>query len=355
MDFEYTEDQLLLQNSIKGFFSKNFPSSYVREFIDDPSISEKLVKDLSNQGLLEIIGDDEDSLSEGLTYSVLTSYESGRAILPFQVLESHIASYILKKYTDNDQMANQLSSGEKIFTMGWNTQNVQINNNKVNGSISFVPFALFSDYMIASVEINDKNSILLLIDLKDNSKLNIDVVNSMDQTYPLYKVTFKDYEFNPKDILVEDINQTISKEISYLASLLISAEMIGGSEEILEKTVEYTKERQQFGQEIAKFQAVKHQAAEMYLLLESSKAALKYATWALSSNQESELDTVIPLLKSYVSESCNELIGKGIQLHGGIGFTWESDVHLYYKRARRNSLMHGDANYHKEQLFKQLI
>ncbi|MGV0602829.1 acyl-CoA dehydrogenase family protein, partial [Mycolicibacterium pulveris] len=121
----------------------------------------------------------------------------------------------------------------------------------------------------------------------------------------------------------------------------------------LAMTVDYVKNRVQFGRPVGSFQAVKHKCADMRIRVQASTAATYYAAMALDSGRD-DVDHAVSVAKAYVSDAVNEVAGEALQLHGGIGFTWEHDLHLYLRRARGNSLLSGDARHHREQLCRML-
>jgi len=125
-----------------------------------------------------------------------------------------------------------------------------------------------------------------------------------------------------------------------VARTALAIESVGGLEVVLEMAVAYSKERKQFGRAIGSFQAVKHLCADMLVALESARSAAGYAVWALADGSD-ELAVAAPLAKSYCSEAYFQAAGDNIQIHGGIGFTWEHDAHLYFKRAKSVELLFG--------------
>ncbi len=131
-----------------------------------------------------------------------------------------------------------------------------------------------------------------------------------------------------------------------VATLAVGADMLGGMSWILADTVEYAKTRQQFGKVIGSFQAVQHMCADMLLLAESSRSAVYYAAWALDAEPASAARHV-SIAKAYASDAAREVANRGVQVHGGIGFTWEHDLQLYYKRAKASEVLFGDAAYHR--------
>ncbi len=138
-----------------------------------------------------------------------------------------------------------------------------------------------------------------------------------------------------------------------LASVALAAEAVGGAERCLEMSVEYAKTRVQFGRPIGSFQAIKHKCADMLLEVESAKSASAYAGWAAQEDPD-ELALVAPLAKSYCTEAFFHCAAENIQIHGGIGFTWEHDAHLYFKRAKSSELLFGDPVHHREILAGRL-
>ena len=123
---------------------------------------------------------------------------------------------------------------------------------------------------------------------------------------------------------------------------------------VMEIAVEYAKARKQFGKPIGQFQAVQHLCADMLLLTESSRSAAYYAAWALQERAP-EAEAAVSIAKAYASDAYREVGNRGIQVQGGMGFTWENNVHLYYKRAKASELMFGDAAYHRERIARLVI
>jgi alkylation response protein AidB-like acyl-CoA dehydrogenase len=133
----------------------------------------------------------------------------------------------------------------------------------------------------------------------------------------------------------------------------LAAEMIGGAQRCLERAVDYAKQRHQFGRAIGSFQAIKHLCADMFVEVESARSAMYYAAWAADEDNE-ELPVVAPLAKAYASQAYSFAAAESLHVRGGIGFTWEDDAHLYFKRAKASELMYGDAAANKELMATRL-
>jgi len=138
-----------------------------------------------------------------------------------------------------------------------------------------------------------------------------------------------------------------------VAAIALAAEQLGGAQRALDMAVEYSKVRHQFGRPIGSFQALKHRMADLLLEVESLRSAVNYAATAVAENSE-ETPVVASLVKAYASETYFHVAAENIQIHGGIGFTWEHDAHLYFKRAKSSELFLGDATYHRDRLANRI-
>ena len=147
----------------------------------------------------------------------------------------------------------------------------------------------------------------------------------------------------------EDRAWPLLQEILDRAAIALAAEQVGGAQRCLDMAVDYAKERIQFGRPIGSFQAIKHKCADMMVKLESARSAAYYAA-CVASDGGDDLSVVASLAKAYCSEACFQCAADCLQIHGGVGFTWEYDVHLYFKRARASGVFLGDAAYHRERV-----
>jgi alkylation response protein AidB-like acyl-CoA dehydrogenase len=150
------------------------------------------------------------------------------------------------------------------------------------------------------------------------------------------------------------------EKIIALANIALAAEQMGGAQQVLDITVEYTKERAQFNRPIASFQSIKHKAADMMTRVEVARSGVYYAACIaqealVGGELAGELAEAASIAKSYTSDAYFKNAGEGIQMHGGVGFTWEYDVHLYFKRAKASEHFLGNGAYHREQLAKLLL
>ena len=138
-----------------------------------------------------------------------------------------------------------------------------------------------------------------------------------------------------------------------VAAIALAAEQLGGAQRALDMAVGYAKTRHQFGRPIGSFQAIKHRCADLLLEVSSLRAAVRYAAAAVAEDS-AEIPVVAAMTKAYASDVFFHVAAENIQIHGGIGFTWEHDAHLYFKRATSSELFLGDASYHRERLAQRI-
>src|SRR5207302_423435 len=185
----------------------------------------------------------------------------------------------------------------------------------------------------------------------DASGLTRTPLSTMDQTRKQAKLEFAN---TPARLIGNEgqawtgLNKTLD-----LAAVALAAEQVGGGQKVLDMSVEYAKVRVQFGRPIGSFQAIKHKCADMLLEVESAKSAAYYAGWAAAEDND-ELPVVASLAKAYCSDAYFHAAAENIQIHGGIGFTWEHPAHLYFKRAKSSELLLGDPTYHRELLAQRI-
>jgi alkylation response protein AidB-like acyl-CoA dehydrogenase len=184
--------------------------------------------------------------------------------------------------------------------------------------------------------------------------ITVTPLKTMDRTRKLGAVAFRGLKASSADV-VGEVNggwPVLAAAIDR-AKVALAAEMMGGAEKVLETAVAYTKVREQFGRPIGSFQAVQHKCANMMVDVEGAKSAVYYAAWAVS-NDAADAETAAAVAKAAASDAYRRTAADGIQVHGGIGFTWEHDMHLYFKRAKSSEFTFGDANFNRE-IVAQLI
>jgi alkylation response protein AidB-like acyl-CoA dehydrogenase len=238
----------------------------------------------------------------------------------------------------------------------WDADGIQMPAKKagagytLSGTKLFVHDAHKADLLVVPARTKKRGAdgiTLFLVDAKQDG-VSTTLLRTMDQTRKLCEVTFTNVKVG-KDAVLGTVDQGFGllDRLVDRAKVALCAEMCGGAQKVLDMSVDYAKVREQFGRPIGSFQAIQHKCANMMVQVESSKSATYYAAWAVA-NDVPEAHLAACMAKAYCSDAYRMVSGEGIQIHGGIGFTWEHDMHLYFKRAKGSEVTFGDATWNRE-------
>ncbi|HEX8685621.1 MAG TPA: acyl-CoA dehydrogenase family protein, partial [Pyrinomonadaceae bacterium] len=308
-------------------------------------------------------------LGLGLVEMAAVAEEMGRACLPGAFLSTLFAAALVERAGDGEQRAKSLepvAAGELKATValleegaGWEPEGVRLRAARDGGDITltgrklFVPDAGAADLVVCVAR--DGGRLALLPVGRGAAGMTVRPTPSMDATRKLYEVTFEGVRVAASDALGADGDAAGAlKAALEVATAVLCAEMVGGMQWVLDATVEYAKTRQQFGRPVGSFQAVQHMCADMLLLTESARSAAYYAAWALTENDPAA-GVAVSVAKAYCSDAYREVANSGVQVHGGIGFTWEHDLQLYYKRSKSSETLFGDATHHRERIARLVV
>jgi len=223
----------------------------------------------------------------------------------------------------------------------------------LSGTKLFVHDAHIADALVVAARTRPgagADGVSLFLLPKGTRGLEVTLLPTMDQTRKLCEVSLSDVSVGADALLgAAGAGWAPLSRVLDRATVALCAEMCGGAQKVLDMTVEYAKIRQAFGRPIGSYQGVKHRAADMLVDVENSKSITYYAAWALDEGA-AEAPLAVSMAKAYVSDAYRRVAAAGIQLHGGIGFTWEHDLHLYFKRAKGSEFTFGDATHHRERV-----
>ena len=369
MNFAFSDEQEELRTAVRRFLSEKSPETEVRRLMDttegyDPAVWSQMADQLGLQSLTI----PEEFGGSGFTYVELLVVleEMGAALLcaPFFSSVALAANALL---TSGDDEAKKsylpgIASGETIATLAitedngkWDFSGIECKAEKkgdgwvLNGHKMFVLDGHVANLIIVAAR--SAKGVSLFAVQGDAPGLTRTPLPTMDQTRKQARLEFSD---TPAVLIGTDggAEPGLSKTLD-LAAVALAAEQVGGAQRVLDASVEYAKTRIQFGRPIGSFQAIKHKCADMLLEVESAKSAAYYAAWAAAEDSD-ELPVVASLAKSYCSEAYFHSAAENIQIHGGIGFTWEHPAHLYFKRAKSSELLLGDPSYHRELLAQRI-
>ncbi len=358
----------MLRRSARDFLVKECSSKVVRRLMEapnpyDPSLWKK-VADLgwTALGIPERYGGVGSFLD-----LIVVLEEAGRALLPgpfFATMGLAVPALIeagteAQKKEALGAIASGTARGTMAFTEPsgrWDASGVDLAAKPVGGGWRldgvklFVPDADAADYtVVAGRTRGEGEDGITLFLVKGRPKgMAVTQLKTMDMTRRWCEVRFDGVELDA-DALMGTPHKgwaPLKRSLEW-ATAALCAEMIGGAQKVLEASTEYAKTRHQFGKPIGIYQAVSHKLADMLVLSESGRSATYYAAWAVDADAP-DRSLAASMAKAYVSDAYRKVAGDGIQVHGGIGFTWEHDMHLYFKRAKASEVTLGDATYHRE-------
>ncbi len=365
MDFALDEDQVALQRVVREFLADRSPESAVRAQMADAAGYDRNLWDLM-AGQLGLCGIaiPEEYGGAGFTFLELglVLEELGRslAVSPF-FASCVMAAQLLLAVDDESARKDYLpgiAAGSLIGSVAlaedsgsWRPQDVTTRAEDLDGAWrltghkSYVLDGTVAGLLLVIAR-TDAGPAVFAVDATA-AGLARERLPTLDQTRKQARVTF---DGTPARLL-----GTVAGAEAAIATMLdrsaiaLAADALGGTGKVLEMSVEYAKIREQFGRPIGSFQAIKHKCASMLVDLESSRSAVYYALWAVSAGEPDER-MVAPLAKAFCVDTYLHAAGENIQIHGGIGFTWEHPAHLYLKRAKSSQVLLGDSDFHRQQL-----
>jgi alkylation response protein AidB-like acyl-CoA dehydrogenase len=372
MNFGFNEEQELLRNTARKFFENECGSDTVRRLMETPEgISAELWKKLAEQGWLGLIYPEPyDGMGLGLVDLVVLMEEMGRAVAPgpyfSTVLLGGLAILEAGGEAQKKEWLPRIAAGDKRVSLAWMEPSAQLGPAGVtltavekgakytlSGTKLFVHDAHTADALVVAARTGPgagADGVSLFLLPKGTKGLQVTLLPTMDQTRKLCEVACSDVTVGAAALLgAAGAGWAPLSRVLDRATVALCAEMCGGAQKVLDMTVEYAKIRQAFGRPIGSYQGVKHRAADMLVDVENSKSITYYAAWALDENSP-EAPLAVSMAKAYVSDAYRRVAAAGIQLHGGIGFTWEHDLHLYFKRAKGSEFTFGDATHHRERV-----
>jgi alkylation response protein AidB-like acyl-CoA dehydrogenase len=368
MDFAFSEEQEMLRRTAREFLAKECGPKTVRRLMESPDgFDAALWKKIADLGWTALgIPEQYGGVGTFLDLVVVLE-EAGRALLPgpfFSTMGLAVPALLeAGTETQKKEALGVIASGAAKATLAmtepsgrWDASSVALTAKqsgggwRLDGVKLFVPDAHLADYIVVAARSRGEGEEgLTLFLVKGRPKgMTIQPLDTLDMTRRWCEVRFDGVQLDADAVMgAPDKAWPRLKRALEWAAAALCAEMVGGVQKVLETSTEYAKTRQQFGKPIGIYQAVSHKLADMLVLSESGRSATYYAAWAVDADAP-DRSLASSMAKAYVSDAYRKVAGDGIQVHGGIGFTWEHDMHLYFKRAKSSEVTLGDATYHRE-------
>lgn len=355
MEFALTDDQHLIQDSARTLLAETAGLDRLHQVIKssagwDEILWRALACDLGFTGLM--VPEAYGGSGLGAVEMALVLEETGSALAAVPFFETAVlgAQTILLAGSETQRatLLPVLAAGDTKVAFAFTPsagRELRLLNGTLTGAADFVTFAHVADLVVIATE--DKSLIALPVATRG---ISIQRQANLDLTRPFARVTFATVTVPDAAVLGTpgSAGPAIDRLLAAAAGLL-AAEQTGGAAFCLSSTVAYAKQRVQFGRLIGSFQAVKHALADMMVMVEAARSAALYAAAAIDEGGR-ELIEAASVARAWCSDAYQHCAAEAIQLHGGIGFTWEHHAHLYFKRARSSSTWFGDAAMHREKL-----
>ena len=347
MEFAFTDEQAMIGETVRGFFGENATSEQTRKAMAGDGFDRALWTAFATElGLTGIaLPEEHGGAGLGMVELALVAEAAGAQVAALPLLGHVMLGQALARGGSDAQKAEwlpRIAGGELIATVAWfavgGDQAVTENGGALSGELKYLPHGAVADVLLVLA-----GDDAYVVDMK-GSGVSVTPHVTMDQTRPLATVSLA----NAPAQKLADGKAAVAAALA-AGWIALSAEALGGAQAALDRTVAYSKERVQFGRQIGSFQAYKHRLADMMIEIEQARSAVWWAACAADEGSD-EATLAIHSAKSFCADTYFMCAGNMIQLHGGIGFTWEHDAHLFFKRARATQTALGNGSWHREQI-----
>jgi alkylation response protein AidB-like acyl-CoA dehydrogenase len=368
MNLGVSAEQRELRDSVRRFLAERAPITKVRELMEstqgiDPGVWRQAGDQLGLPGIA--VPEEYGGAGFSFAEQAIVLEELGAALFTGPYLASAVLAVTALLASGDEEAGKDLlpgiATGETVATLAftedggsWDPAAIRLTATqkdtgwRLDGHKSFVLDGHTADLILAVAATGTDGQLsLFAVNAGTTTGLTRHALPTLDQTRKLARLAFND---TPARLVGEPgAARAVLDRTLDVAAIALAAEQLGGAQRALDMAVAYAKVRQQFGRPIGSFQAIKHRCADLLLEVESLRSAVGYAAAAVAAGS-TEVPVLASLLQAYASEVYSHVAGENIQIHGGIGFTWEHDAHLYLKRAKASELFLGDASYHRDRL-----
>jgi alkylation response protein AidB-like acyl-CoA dehydrogenase len=347
VDFELTEEQAALREVSRGMLAVNCPPQLVRSLAAaGKDVDDKLWQRGAELGWTGIaVPEEHDGAGQGLVELSLVAEELGRAAAPGAFTDSALTGLALARL-GRTELLGAIAAGDLKASLAWHgpaAGRYDAGDLVLSGRATAVQAAATADWLLVLAATGQGSRLVLV----ERSRTAVEPRQTLDETRRWYDVVLDGVQIRAGDVVAAD-----EADIQWLAdaaAVLSAADSLGVGERLLEMTVGYVKVREQFGRPLGSFQSVKHKVADMLTTLKGARAATYYAAMALDASVAGAT-AAASVAKAFTAEGVAALAGEALQTHGGIGFTWEHDLHLYLRRAKVNEMLYGAPAEHYERL-----
>jgi alkylation response protein AidB-like acyl-CoA dehydrogenase len=353
MEFTLDDDQRALQETARSFLADQAPSAYVRSMLDDdqgdpdgPGITDDLWRKLVDLGWVGLlVPEEQGGTGAGFLEVMVVLEEMGRLPLPGPFLSSAVLATAAASRLGLDDLLEPLATGATRGTVaidedghGDVVDRIRTRASRksgqwrVSGTKTAVLDAASADWVLVPARTQQGIGTFLV------QRPMVEPVRGLDVTRRIARMDLDDAPAEPVGPAGD--HTPVWRRVVDDGAVALCAETLGSMQQAFDLAVDYAKDRVQFDRPIATFQAIKHKAAEMLERIELSRVGVHYAAWASQVDDPVRAEAAA-MAKSFVAQAANHVCGESVQIHGGVGFTWDCDAHLHYRRAKQNDLLLG--------------
>jgi alkylation response protein AidB-like acyl-CoA dehydrogenase len=343
MRFELTDDQQAIQRTAREFLASRYPAEEVRRLAleDERGFTDEQWSAIAELGWPAlVVSEDDGGLGLGVVELCVLQEQLGYALAPTPLLSTVAAALAISAGGSAEQRAEWLpglAEGERRGTVAPLYSSLEFDGGAVSGTLEAVPDTAGADLLVLPAG----HEQLAVVDLGGDG-VTVEAAAGLDPTRRLSTIAL---DGAPATALEGGDGAALARARDVIA-VAIAAESVGVAQRAMEMAVAHARERRQFGQPIGVFQAVSHPCAQMLLEVEGARSAVLFAAWALDDSPE-EAPLAAAMAKAYASDAGWRVPASALQVLGGIGFTWEHDLHFWLKRGRANAAAAGDARSHR--------
>jgi alkylation response protein AidB-like acyl-CoA dehydrogenase len=376
VDFGFSEEQEMLRDSVRRFLADNCPTTFVRRMMDhstahDPDFWRKIVE-LGWPGILvpETYGGNGGSF---LDMTVVLE-ETGRMLMPGPFMASAVLGTCAMVEAGSETLKTavlpDMARGDYLATLAFvessgrfDAEGITMAVRRVDdgwvlhGEKFFVPDAHVARAAAVAARTapgREQGVSMFWVDL-DSPGVTLTQLKTVDMTRRLAHLQLDNVKVGPDRLMgVEHDGWPIAQRMMDIGACALAIELVGTAQRALDLSVDYARTRQQFGKPIGAFQAIKHKCVDMMMGVENARSLAYYAAWAIDQRAP-DAHTAVAMVKAYASDMAKSVTSEAIQVHGGIGFTWEHDMHLFHRRALAGEANFGNAPVHREAVARALL
>lgn len=370
MNFDFTADQYALRDTIRSYLDDHWASPQLRASLSGSGLPAELWDGLAGMGLqMVLVPEQYGGLGLGLTDASLLFETFGETLTPGLVADTMLASDLIARFGSESQRSELLPAiaegrlkiaiaiGESATSFDpaeIATQATPAGNGwQLSGHKTIVPYGRLADRVLVAARAAETGALAFFLLDPATQGVTLTPHVLVDPTARASSVALEQVNL-PAEALIGAADGAAVQHGMRTSAAAAAAQLTGIAGRSLAMTLDYAKQRKQFGRAIGSFQAIKHKLADMMVTYETSRSAAYYAHWALAQGDAGQ-EAAVSLAKAYAGDMSRAVVNESVHIHGGIGFTWEYDLHFYLKRAKVFEYAAGDATYHRERYARAVI